>query len=146
MWRIQLAAFEEGAQRLARDAIPSLQGIQLLRTLAEFRQEASNPDISPARPVLAGVRAADGQLHLPGMLGSARNCAQQQRPGGDRDRQKPRALRREPDGLLAESVASVQHRSPDLQHTGFCCNVWRWRQGSKGGMKWCLRRPSRTAQ
>ena len=28
----------------------------------------------------------------------------------------------------------------------FCCNVWCWRQGSKEGVKWCLRRPSRTAQ
>ena len=56
------------------------------------------------------AEALDGQIAR--VLGQI--AATRERIG--RKRQKPGALRRELDGLLAKAIAPVQHRSPDLKH------------------------------
>jgi hypothetical protein len=82
--RLQLAAVQEVPQRLAEDAVPFFQRVQMLRVFPQPSQEASDPDIGPARLVAHAMRAADGQRHLTGVLGSPGDCREQQRPGGDR--------------------------------------------------------------
>ncbi len=56
----------------------------MLRILPQGRQEAGDPDIGTACLVAHAMRAADGQRHLTGVLGFARDRRQQQRPSGDR--------------------------------------------------------------
>ena len=62
---------------------PFIAALQLLRTLAQLPEEARNPDLSPARPILLVMRAADSQLHLSRVLRLSRDRGQQQWPLDD---------------------------------------------------------------
>ena len=81
---VRLPAVELMSRRFAEDAIPSSEGVQLLRTFPQPSHEASDTEIGPACQMSRAVRAADGQRHLAGMLGSPRDGGQQQRPAGYR--------------------------------------------------------------
>src|ERR1700749_50343 len=83
-WRVKLAPLQVAFQRFAENAIPSLHRIQLLRSLAQTRQEARDPSVGAAGYALLTVRAGDGQRDLPGMLGLPRDRLHQQRTAGDR--------------------------------------------------------------
>ena len=61
---------QEVSQRLTEDAIPLFQRVQLLRIFPQLSQEAGDAHIGPASLVAHAMRAADGQRHLTGMLGS----------------------------------------------------------------------------
>jgi hypothetical protein len=58
--RVELAALEVTFERFAEDAIPALHRIQLLRSLAQSRQEAGDPPAAAPRPALGnGERSSN---------------------------------------------------------------------------------------
>jgi hypothetical protein len=82
--RVELAALKITFEGFAEDAIPALHWVQLLRSLPQAREEASDPPVDFPRFVMFAMRTGDGQRHLPGMLGLSGDRLHQQGTAGDR--------------------------------------------------------------
>src|SRR6187397_3694756 len=75
---------QEPTQCFTENAIPALHRVHLLRGLPQPSKEPGDADISPARLVPLGMRAADRQRDLAGVARLSCNGLQQQRPAGNR--------------------------------------------------------------
>src|SRR5215813_109652 len=78
------ASFQKMSKGMREDAIPPLDGGQLLRTCRQATQEAGNARQNIGRPMRIGVGTGNAQGRLASVTKALGDTGQEQRPAGDR--------------------------------------------------------------